>query len=59
MQNLNDLELWRQRREDLLREAAVRRLARSGRGTRPASALGWELRRFGGLLLKRLRRKSG
>jgi hypothetical protein len=35
MYQMNDLELWHQRRDELLREVEVDRLARRHRATRP------------------------
>lgn len=60
MQGLNEFKTWRQRHEELLREAEMNRLAkavRSGRKrrSRPFPALGWELRRYGGRLSNLLR----
>lgn len=50
MHDLNDLDLWRQRREELIREAENERLARRMRMARPNKAL-----RFEGGLLKSVR----
>lgn len=60
MHSLNDYEVWRQRADDMVREVELSRLVRQGDGRRayrrrnPAYRLWWELRRLGGLLLKRL-----
>ena len=50
--------VWRQRREDLMREAERGRLARAPRADRKrrTSVLAWELERLWGLLLKSFRR---
>ena len=47
---------WRQRREDLMREAERNRLARAPRVERKTHTFSpaWELRRMAGLLLKLL-----
>ena len=56
-----DLELWKQRREELMHEATQNRLARAlrdprkRRGAGLASSLAWELRRGAGLLRKFVR----
>jgi hypothetical protein len=56
-----DLELWKQRREELMHEAKQNRLARAlrdprkRRGAGLASSLAWELRRGAGLLRKFVR----
>jgi hypothetical protein len=56
-----NLQMWKQRREELMREAYQARLAkalrdsRKRRGAGPASTLVWELRRGAGRLLKLLR----
>lgn len=58
MLNLMDQELARQRREEMLREAGMRRLAKAaGREGRsgPLAVVAWELQRYGGRLRKRLR----
>lgn len=48
---MNELQVWRQRREELLREVEMNRLARMARPDRKKSgwitALGWELQRYG------------
>ena len=54
-------ELAKQRREELLREAEMNRLAKRGRaahkrGAGRRSALVWEIKRHTGRLLKRLRK---
>ena len=53
MQGLNELQVWRQRREELSREAEMNRLARTTRPDRKKRsgqnpALGWRLQRYGG-----------
>jgi hypothetical protein len=56
-----NLQVWKQRREELMREAQRARLAKALRGSRkrrrggPASSLVWELRRGAGRLRKLLR----
>jgi hypothetical protein len=56
-----NLQEWKQRREELMREAHEARLAkalrdsRKRRGAGPPSFLVWELRRGAGRLLKLLR----
>ena len=56
-----DFELWKQRHEEMMREAERHRLAktlresRKRRGAGRASPLAWELKRGAGRLLKRLR----
>lgn len=60
MQGFDRFEFWRQRREELLREAQINRLARAARSarkkkSRQKSAPGWELHRYGGRLSKLLR----
>jgi hypothetical protein len=56
-----DLELWKQRREELMHEAKQNRLARALRDSRKrrgaglASSLAWELRRHAGHLRKFVR----
>ncbi len=55
------LELAKQRREELLREAEMRRQAKALRATRKRrdgrrSALVWEMKRYAGRFLKLLRR---
>lgn len=59
MQGMNELQVWRQRREELLREAEINRLARIARRDRKESgwitALGWELQRYGGRISKLFR----
>ena len=61
MHEMMSLELAKQRREELLREAELRRRAKALRATRKRdagrrSALVWEIRRHTGRLLKRLRK---
>jgi hypothetical protein len=58
------LELAKQRREELLREAELSRQAKAFRATRKRrdgrrSALVWEMKRYAGGRLKLLRRTSG
>ena len=60
MQQMMDYQIWKQRHEELLREAEMNRQVRAllATGKRRAgrrSALAWELRRHGGVLLKLLR----
>jgi hypothetical protein len=53
-----DFETWKQRREEMMREAEQNRLAkalRESRGPRRVSPLVWELKRVTGRLLKLLR----
>ncbi len=56
-----DFEIWKQRREEMMREAEQNRLAktlresRKWRGAGRASPLAWELKRVTGRLLKLLR----
>ncbi len=56
-----DLESWKQRREEMIREAQRNRLAkklrasRARRGSGRASALVWELKRGAGLVGKLLK----
>jgi hypothetical protein len=55
------LELAKQRRKELLREAELGRLAKALRAARsrrtgPGSALVWEMKRYAGGLLKFVRR---
>jgi hypothetical protein len=53
-----DLEIWKQRREELMREAHQARLAkalrnsRKRRGAGMASSLAWEMKRMVGRLRK-------
>jgi hypothetical protein len=53
-----DLEIWKERREELMREADQARLAkalrdcRKRRGARLASSLAWEIKRMAGRLRK-------
>jgi len=61
MHEMLSLELAKQRREELLREAELRYRAKALRATRKRdagrrSALVWEIRRHTGRLLKRLRK---
>lgn len=57
-----DLQTWKQRREEMMREAEQNRLAKALRESRKrrgaegrASSPAWELKRIAGRLLKRLR----
>ena len=56
-----DFETWKQRREEMMREAEQNRLAKALResrkrsGANRASFLAWELKRVTGRLLKLLR----
>ena len=56
-----DWEAWQQRREEMVREAELNRLAKALRAHRKetrgsrTSALAWELRRAAGILLKLVR----
>lgn len=62
-----DYQIWKQRREEVMREAEQNRLAkalrdsRKRRGSGRVSALAWELKRIAGRLRKLLRtlRKVG
>ncbi len=61
MHEMMSLELAKQRREELLREAEMRRQAKALRATRKRrdgrrSALVWEMKRYAGRFLKLLRR---
>ncbi len=61
MYEIMDLQIWKQRREEMLREAEQNRLAkalrdsRKRRGSGRASFLAWELKRIAGRLRKLLR----
>ena len=60
MNEMYDPNLWRQRREDMMREAERNRLARALRAHRKKRSegtflLAWELRRIAGLLSKLFR----
>lgn len=59
-----DLQIWKQRREEMMREVEQNRLAKALRDSRKkqrtgannrASSLAWELKRIAGRLLKLLR----
>ena len=59
---MDDLQIWKQRREEMMREAEQNRLATALRESRKrrgaegrASSLAWELERIAGRLLKLLR----
>ena len=60
-----DFEIWKQRREELVREAEQNRLAKAlrqshkRRGSDRTSSPVWELKRIGGRLLKLLRIQAG
>jgi len=61
MHNMMDFQLWKQRREELLREAQLNRHTRALRATRKRragwrSTLVWEMKRHAGRLLKLLSR---
>ncbi len=61
MHEMMTLELAKQRREELLREAELGRQAKAlrtahKRGAGRRSALAWEMKRYAGRLLKFLRR---
>jgi hypothetical protein len=61
MNEITNSYVWRQRREDRLRETERDRLVRTLRAERKQRAnrvfsLAWELRRLAGLLLKTFRR---
>jgi hypothetical protein len=63
MHEMMSLELAKQRREELLREAELNRRAKALRATRKRrdgrrSALVWEVKRYAGGLLKLLSRTS-
>ena len=63
MHEMMSLELAKQRREELLREAEMSRQARALRAARKrrdvwTSALAWEMKRHAGRLLKLLRTLS-
>ena len=60
MQEMMDSQLWKQRREEMLREVERNRLVKALRATSKRragrrSALAWEMKRYAGRLLKRLR----
>ncbi len=66
VQEMMDYHIWRQRHEELLREAELSRRAKVLRETRKRDAgrttpLAWEIKRHAGRLLKFLRtlRKAG
>jgi hypothetical protein len=57
---MNDFQVWKQRREELLREVEMSRQAKPLRATHKRrdgqrSALVWEMKRYAGGLLKLLR----
>ena len=61
MQEMMESRIWKQRREELLREVERNRLVKTLRATRKRrtgrkSALVWEMKRHAGSLLKLLRR---
>ncbi len=60
MHEMMDSQIWKQRREEMLREAELSRQAKALRETRKLragrkSALVWEMKRHAGGLLKLLR----
>ncbi len=60
MQQMMDYQIWKQRHEELLREAEIYRqvralLATSKRRAGRRSALAWELKRHAGRFRKRLK----
>ncbi len=61
MYEMMELQIWKQRREEMMREAEQNRLAkalrdsRKRRGSGRASFLAWELKRIAGRLRKLLR----
>jgi hypothetical protein len=67
VREMMDLQIWKQRREEMMREAEQDRLAkalrnsRKRRGAGRTSSLAWELKRIAGRLRKLLRnpRKIG
>jgi hypothetical protein len=61
MHEMMDYQLWKQRREEMLREVERNRLVRALRATRRRrtfriSALAWEMKRQAGCLFKFLRK---
>ena len=63
-----DLQIWKQRREEMMREVDQNRLAKALRDSRKkrrtsasdrASSAAWELKRIAGRLLKLLRSLKG
>ena len=62
VREMMDSRIWKQRREEIVREAEQNRLAkalrrsRKRRGSRRVSALAWELNRAAGRLRKLLRK---
>lgn len=61
MYSMYDYEVWKQRVQEMRREAETNWLARASRGWRPSllAALWWELRRDAGRLHKWLRGGGG
>lgn len=61
MHEMMDFEIWKQRREEMAREADQNRLAkelrdsRERRGSGGASSVSWEVKRIVGRLRKRFR----
>ena len=60
MHEMMDFKLWKQRHEELLREAEINRQASAlratgKRGAGRRSVLGWELKRHAGRFRKRLK----
>ena len=60
MREMMDVQIWKQRREEIMRETEQNRLAkalrdsRKRRGSGRVSALAWELKRIAGRLRKLL-----
>ena len=58
MREMMDFQIWKQRREEMMREAEQNRLAKALRDSRKrrssgrSSALAWELKRIAGSLRK-------
>ena len=60
MHEMMDSRIWKQRREEVMREVELNRLAKRVRATRKLragrrSAVVWEMKRYAGGLLKLLR----
>jgi hypothetical protein len=61
LHEMMDFQIWKQRREEVMREVEFNRLAKRLRATRKrrddgrSSALVWEMKRHAGRLLKLLR----
>ena len=63
MHEMMDSQLWKQRREGMLREVERNRMVKALRAARRrrtgrGSALAWEMKRQAGRLLKLLRRRT-